>query len=494
MKTISFPAILLLLLCLSCHTSEERLLSDALPPIYPDYTDVTIPLNIAPLNFLLRNHPSEVELIVRGASQQWVIRSKGEQIRFPAKRWRSLLASEKGGELVLTLAVRLGKQWTQYADFHWTVVGDSIDPYLSYRLIEPGYEVWNEIQLRERNIETFNERVLADNRLLAGACMNCHIYAKQDPNLSLFHLRGRNGGSILNRNGQLRKLNTATPGMSSSAVYGSLHPDGRFGVFSTNVIIPSFHALGSERLEVYDTASELVALDFDRNTVTNFPARDTAEAGRLRTFPAFSADGQAVYYCEARAVALPDSIAQLRYSLLRVDFDTLKGNFGERVDTLFDAEREGASVSFPKTSPDGRWLLITVARYGTFPLWHREADLMLIDLMSGERDSLAAVNAACSDTYHSWSSNSRWFVFASKRDDGLYGKPYFAYIDSAGLAHKPFVLPQSNPAFYDHTLKSFNIPEFGRGPLPFDASRIEKLLGQKAESFSTFSNDLPRKH
>ena len=130
----------------------------------------------------------------------------------------------------------------------------------------------------------------------------------------------------------------------------------------------------------------------------------------------------------------------------------------------------------PRVSPDGKRLLYSVQDYGTFPIWHREADLRMIDLKTLKVDSLSTVNSPRSDTYHSWSSNSRWFVFASKRDDGLYGKPYFCYVDREGKAHKPFVLPQSNPRFYDNSLKSFNAPDLGRGKLPFTAADVRRLL------------------
>jgi hypothetical protein len=379
--------------------------------------------------------------------------------------------------LTVSVAAKVGGEWIRYAPFAWEVVSDRLDPYLSYRLIEPGYEVWNAIQLRERCIESFDERVIADNRLTEGACMNCHIYGNQDPALSFFHLRGKKGGTILNRGGRLQKLDTQAEGMVSPAVYGNLHPSGRYGVFSTNRIIPEFHAYRGERLEVYDTESDLVVLDFDTQRATPFPS-DTSGEQPLRTFPVFAADGNAVYYCEAPRVALPDSIRRLMYSLHRRDFDPRSGTFGSRTDTLFRAEREGQSVCHPKTSPDGRYLLYTVADYGTFPIWHRETDLQLMDLQTGRVDTLAQVNAGASDSYHSWSSNSRWFVFASKRDDGLYGKAYFSYVDRRGLARKPFVLPQQDPALYDYTLRSFNIPELSKGRLPFDAADIERLYGQ----------------
>jgi hypothetical protein len=480
MRLLLFPLLCFLMLA-GCRLQEDAVVSDELPPVYPDYTDVTIPCNVAPLNFLLRNQPKTVEVNIKGKARKWKIQTAGEKVQFPENRWRALLEAEAGGVITVTITATVGKERIQYAPFQWRVTVDKIDPYLSYRLIEPGYEVWNAIQLKERNIETFAERVIADNNLTEGSCMNCHIYGNQDPNLSFFHLRGQKGGAVLNRNGQLRKLDTKVEGMASAVVYGNFHPSGRYGIFSTNIIIPEFHTFRSERLEVYDTESNLVALDFDTKKVIPFPA-DTSNAKPLRTFPVFSADGLSVYYCEAPAVALPDSIRKLMYSLYRIDFDPASGSFGSRVDTLFDALQQGKSVCHPKTSPDGRYLLYTVADYGTFPIWRRETDLRMIDLQTGAVDSLSSVNAACSDTYHSWSSNSRWFVFASKRDDGLYGKPYFSYVDSIGTAHKPFVLPQRDPAKYDYILKSFNIPELSRGPLPFAATDIEALWQAPAES------------
>ena len=107
----------------------------------------------------------------------------------------------------------------------------------------------------------------------------------------------------------------------------------------------------------------------------------------------------------------------------------------------------------------------------------------MMNLKTGTTDNLNLVNSNRSDTYHSWSSNSRWFVFASKRDDGLYGKPYFCYVDRQGHARKPFVLPQADPDFYDENLKSFNIPDLGRGKLPFDVMDIERVMGREAEKF-----------
>jgi dipeptidyl aminopeptidase/acylaminoacyl peptidase len=179
-------------------------------------------------------------------------------------------------------------------------------------------------------------------------------------------------------------------------------------------------------------------------------------------------------------------IKRLQYSLVRIPFDEQTGTIGNQVDTLLRATaspQSKTSVCHPRISPDGRYLLYTVADYGTFPIWHPEADLQMMDLKTGRIDSLAIVNSEKSDTYHSWSSNSRWFVFASKRDDGLYGKPYFCYVDKEGKAHKPFCLPQKHPTFYDNNLKSFNAPELGKGKVPFDVDDVAKAIKKEALIF-----------
>ena len=187
----------------------------------------------------------------------------------------------------------------------------------------------------------------------------------------------------------------------------------------------------------------------------------------------------------ADSVSLPSKIRNLQYRLVRIPFDESSGTIGTHVDTLLSPDSclqtpRKSSVCHPRISPDGRYLLYTVADYGTFPIWH----LQLMDLQTGAIDTLAVVNSGKSDTYHSWSSNSRWFVFASKRDDGLYGKPYFCYIDKDGKAHKPFCLPQEHPTFYDNNLKSFNAPELGKGKAPFDVNDVAKAMKQECIVFS----------
>ena len=467
----------LILLLLSCTPTPENVQkSSGLPPIYPDYCDVTIPENIAPLNFLLRADCEAVEVRAGELS----INARGNEVVFDLDDWKELMQQAAGQTLAVTVTALTDGQWIEYKSFEWQVVKEKIDPYLTYRLIEPDYEIWNQIQIQQRCIENFETNALGHYEQLENRCMNCHTFANQDPQLSMMYVRGPGGGAILNQHGQLSKLNI--PG----SVYFGFSPSGRYITYSTQRIIPAFHSMPSKRLEVYDAGSNVYVADMQEHRVISSPL--LADSLKFETFPTFSPDGKYIYYCSADSVVLPRDIKKLQYRLVRIPFDEQTGTIGTQTDTLLTSHlspltSHKTSVCHPRISPDGRYLLYTVADYGTFPIWHPEADLQLMNLETGAIDTLAIVNSSKSDTYHSWSSNSRWFVFASKRDDGLYGKPYFCYIDKDGKAHKPFCLPQEHPTFYDNNLKSFNAPELGKGKAPFDVDDVAKAMKQEAVNF-----------
>ena len=465
----------ILTLCVACApTPKDVQQSDQLPPIYPDYCEVTIPENIAPLNFLLRANCEAIE--VKAGSL--TIHARGNEAVFDIDDWEALMEQSAGKEIDVTITALIDGRWIQYKTFHWQVVTDQVDPYLTYRLIEPDYEIWNNVQIQQRCVENFETNALGHYEQLDNRCMNCHTFANQDPNLSMMYVRGENGGAILNQNGKLSKLNI--PG----SVYFGFSPSGRYITYSTQQIIPAFHSLASKRLEVFDAKSNVFVADMEQHRIISSPL--LSDSLKLETFPTFSPDGKYIYYCVSDSVSLPMEIKQLQYSLVRIPFDEQTGTIGTQVDTLQRATaspQSKTSVCHPRISPDGRYLLYTVADYGTFPIWHPEADLQMMDLKTGRIDTLAIVNSEKSDTYHSWSSNSRWFVFASKRDDGLYGKPYFCYVDKEGKAHKPFCLPQEHPTFYYNNLKSFNAPELGKGKVPFDVDDVAEAIRQQALIF-----------
>jgi len=457
---------LTLVLALTGCSQHKGIYQDGL--IYPDYMDVTIPYNIAPLNFHY-SPDTKTSTVTTFKTSDKTIEIKGREVKWDESVWKELCQSAKGSDILVSTTAS-DKKWSIH------VSEDPVDAYLSYRLIEPGYEVWNEVEIVERNVESFDERILSDYRNTNNSCMNCHVHSQARGDLSIFYVRGAKGGAFLNRDGEIRKLTLRDSDMISATVYGELHPSGRYGVFSTNIIIPGFHTQGSNRLEVYDTASDLAIADFDRNEMTSSALVSRKDV--FETFPAFSADGNTIYYCSADTVSLPADITKLKYSLKSISFDSKTGKLGTDIKTIWDAEQHNGSVCHPKCSPDGRFIMYTVSDYGTFPIWHRECDLELMDLQTGEIIPMDEANSDRSDTYHSWSSTGRWFVFASKRGDGQYGKPYYCHIDQNGKVSKPFVLPQRDPYHYDDFLRSYNIPDISKESVNFDAETIGRMCAE----------------
>ena len=96
----------------------------------------------------------------------------------------------------------------------------------------------------------------------------------------------------------------------------------------------------------------------------------------------------------------------------------------------------------------------------------------MIDLKDGSFHGLGVVNGPDSDSYHSWSSNGRWIVWASRRLDGLYSRLFIAHIDEDGNASKPFMLPQENLSHDLELMKSYNVPEFITGPVTFSREEM----------------------
>ena len=71
-------------------------------------------------------------------------------------------------------------------------------------------------------------------------------------------------------------------------------------------------------------------------------------------------------------------------------------------------------------------------------------------------------------------------VLSSRRDDGLFTRPYFCHVDTKGKVSKAFMLPQRNPRrFYRERFLSFNVPDFVIGPTHFDSHQASRLINDE---------------
>ena len=462
---------LLLATVFSCASVPEPVSClDEEASIWPDYKGVTVPENIAPLNFSFTGDGEDAVLEVNGS----LVKQDGGLFCFGKRRWRKWMESD-----TLTCSVRVLRdgQWLRLKPFHIYVSRDRMDPYVSYRLIPPGYQGWDRMGIYERHIESYAQDAIIDNRLSGGNCLNCHSFPENNPDKFVFHARADFGGTFLVDGDQVEKLNTKTDSTISALVYPYWHPGGKLIAFSTNRTFQAFYNHGDNRIEVYDEASDIVLYDTESHGISWSKLTKSADA--FETFPAFSPDGKYLYFCSARAVDMPQKYNEVRYALKRIAFDAGTKSFGDSLETVFDAPAMGKSVSFPRVSPDGRYLCFTLHDYGNFSIWHQEADLWLLDLETGDARPMERLNSDSVESFHTWSSNGRWLVFSTRRDDKLHTRLYFSHIDADGRESKPFLLPQKDPAkFYGDLLMSYNLPQFTTGKVKAGRRGIIKEMRQ----------------
>lgn len=446
---------------------------DRPPRIRPDYAGVTIPPNIAPLNFVVDEEGDACHAVIRGADGTTVeVAASGRTVSWPPARWRRVLEASRGRAIAVEATVRgLGGRWRRFAPFAIAVAPEPIDGYLAYRLLRPLYNNYVNMGIYQRDLTTFAEWPILENRAFDRGCLNCHTFNRGDPGQFFIQTRGPHGPAmLLVSGGRVTKVDTRTAFNRGPAAYASWHPSGRLIAFSVNQLSQFFHTVGENR-DVFDADSNLGVYRVDVATVTTCP--DISLPDRNETWPAWSADGRRLYY--SSAPKLPrEKFAEVRYDLMCISYEEATGTWG-RPRTLLSAAETGLSLQEPRPSPDGRWVLVTASRYGNFPIYQPSADLLLVDAATGRYRRLECNSDAC-DSFHSWSSDGRWIVFSSKRGTGLFARPHFAYIDAEGRAAKPFVLPQKDPTYYDSCLLTYNAPELVRGPASVGRRELVRVL------------------
>jgi hypothetical protein len=471
--------------------------SGELPRIYPDYTNVTVPINIAPLAFQADGKADGIVARLTAGEEEVVC--GGTKVQPDADDWKRLARSAKGKAIKVEVYIQADNQWTRFKPFNIYVSPDSIDPYISYRLIAPSYENYKDLTISQRCLENYDERVVYDNILCMeptkGQCINCHNYQQYNPNRMQFHARQHQGGTVIAYDGKIRKIDMRNDSILSAGVYPTWHPWLPLIVYSTNLTVQTFHVTNPDKIEVYDTGSDLIAYDVERNEVTNIENAPT----EFECFPFWAPDGKTLYYCSAHfeyqdtidhGIELIQRFREVKYNLYKKSFDPATLQFGPR-ELVFDAAAIDKSATLPRVSPDGRYLMFTLGKYGVFHIWHRDADLWMIDLsaspenngesITGNARPMKEINSPHVESYHSWSGNGRWVVFSSRRYDGNYTRPFFAHIDKNGHASKPFELPCADPDYHRQFMRSYNIPEFMRGPVIISPQEFADVLKRDGE-------------
>ena len=460
--------------------------------INPDCAGAAIPPNIAPPNFLVEENG--VRYLVRIRSERGhpiEVMSRSATIAIPRRPWRRLLAANHGRPVEFDIFVEdetdplasgKNRQWLQFDTFRCTIAEEEIDDYLVYRRIHPVHAAWRGMGIYQRDLRDYDESCILTNDYLAGGCINCHTFCNNRAETMLISTRSAEytSSAIVIDNGAASKVGTKFG-------YSSWHPSGKLVTYSINQVVMFLHAAGDEVRDVMDLDSLLAYYVVDSQTVKTAP--EIARKDRLETYPTWSPDGRFLYFCSAPLTwssrnAIPEDYNEIRYDLVRVGYDVDRDAWGP-LETVLSAQETGKSILLPRVSPDGRWLLFSMCDYGCFPVYRQSSDLYLMDLEAAQRTGRYEYrrlesNSEASESWHSWSSNSRWIAFSSKRGSGVFTRTYISYVDPSGKVHKPFVLPQKDPTHYDSCLWTYSVPELVSEPVRVTKEKLGRVIRDPA--------------
>lgn len=447
---------------LSCGDSSYKnaVHYDTMPEIFPDYTDIVLPPNIAPVNFIIQE-PGTLFVVKFNSdkSSGFVVKSSVPEIEIPIKKWKKLLEKNTGKTIRIEIVVKDSNNvWKQFECIENRIAKDPVDPFIVYRRINPGMVLWENMAIVQRSLEDFFEKDIISNQNTEKNCIHCHSFRNRDPNSMILHMRRSPSGTLIKTKNKTLWLSTKTRYTLSSFVYPAWHPGGQYIAFSTNLIHQNFFGSGERINHVRDNASDIVIYDLYNNEVFTTPE---IASKNFENMPSWSPDGNFLYYIQAdyKYKHMHDSVE--KYDLLRIEFDQENKRWGE-AEMLVSSEKINKSVSYPQVSPDGKYVLFCLADYGYFNINNSSSDLYILDF---SKDTLIKlpVNSEYTESFPSWSGNGHWILFASKRFDGMFTLPFLSYVDSTGTAHKPFVIPFEKPVSYYTRLTNMNRPVFLEG-------------------------------
>ena len=253
-------------------------------------------------------------------------------------------------------------------------------------------------------------------------------------------------------------------------LFSKISPDGRYIVTTVKdrVVIKNFpfgqlqHLAYSQlffpvngHLAVYDRQTnilkELSGANFDEYVQTNAVWTPDGKSIIFSRANALPMDSD-MYEINVQNNSLIDQFVErkktLKFNLYRIPFNNGNGGTAE---PIIGASDNGMSNYFPTVSPDGKWLIY--CRATNFMLLMPDSRLYIVPVKGGKARKLNC-NFNLMNSWHSWSPNSRWIVFASK---GLspYTDLFLTHIDNWGNASIPVLIEKARVNY-----KVANYPEF----------------------------------
>jgi len=245
-----------------------------------------------------------------------------------------------------------------------------------------------------------------------------------------------------------------------------ISPDGRYAVSTVkdkSVFVPK---PGLEFSQLFFPIKGILCVyDRRRGTFTALPGADDPRL--VQSNPMWSRDGRHIVFARTTAYNLKHTRGKgkvlltreeckefledgkpFRYDLYRIPFN---GGKGGRPEPIPGASSNGTSNFFPKVSPDGNWIVFCKAK--SYMLLQPDSELYVIPAKGGTARRLRC-NTPRMNSWHSWSPNGKWLVFASKAN-GAYTQLWLTHMDDQARSTPPVLL-----AHLTAPDRAANIPEF----------------------------------
>jgi tetratricopeptide (TPR) repeat protein len=329
-------------------------------------------------------------------------------------------------------------------------------------------------------------------------CANCHSFSNDGKYLGM-DMDGPSGDkgayalapvspSMVIRNENVYTWNAFNPKWVTFGLFSRLSPDGRYVMSSVNEAIFVQNYLDFRFLQTFYPTRGILAF-YDRTTGKIQPLPGATDPQYVHCNSVWTPDGQSLVFLRAPArdnvpKVRPDKAndpneIQIRYDLYTIPFN---GGQGGPARPIPGASGNGMSNSFPKISPDGRWLVWVQAKTGL--LMRPDSQLYIMPLAGGTPRRMTC-NLAPMNSWHSFSPNGRWMVFASKANTP-YTQMFLTHIDENGTDSPAVLVPGSTAVN-----RAVNIPEFLNAPpdtrMAIDAPAVDyrRHLDRAADLFRT---------
>jgi tetratricopeptide (TPR) repeat protein len=325
-------------------------------------------------------------------------------------------------------------------------------------------------------------------------CANCHSFSKNGKVLGM-DMDGPNGDKgaygltkitkeIVIKNDDIITWNSykySPKGHKNFGLFSQVSPNGRYVISTLNestfvINYPHFEFLQS----FYPTRGILVVYDRETGQMKPLPGADNTYY--VQTNACWSPDGKQLVFSRATAKDNYESMEKpeyagdnretfIQYDLYSIPFNDGKGGTAK---PLRGASANGMSNSFPKFSPDGKWIVFVKSKKGQ--LMRPDSKLYIVPSQGGEERKMKC-NLDPMNSWHSWSPNGRWLVFSSK---GFrpFTQIFLTHIDKEGNDTPAILIPNSTAAN-----RAVNIPEFLNG----SGDAIASISAPTQESYRHFN-------